>query len=303
MNYLDELLSSPLPSKAEEPYEEGADDSMSLLDAFLEGGDDLDIDKEMDTAMKDFKEEEEDDDFDFEACDGDIKEDSDLGLDDFDMEDDVDSALLDTDGDGNVDDTDIDDTLDELERELGVDGDLPDEDLPYRIPDAVDDPTPAEPLRPEDEETADHTMGVVATPVMLDETLTTEEAHQFVESGEGEIAVAEGLMLESDLSEMVSTLSEAFEEGVFASPNQKFKMTKKAKFKQLYQISLQIEARAHKDPYYPRLMKAYAVERKIKKGWDARYGSLAKKRALKYLKRLQTSHSPSLKKVAARLKK
>lgn len=301
MSTLEELLNAPLPSKANEPYEESGEDEVSLLDEFLEGGDDdLDIDKEMDAAMKDFKEGENFDDDELDEGCGDVElEDFDLGDD---MED-IDSALLDTDGDGDVDDDDIDGTLDELEGELNMDGDLPDEDIPYRIPNAVDDPTPAEPLRADDDEEADHDMGVVATPIMLDETLTTEEAHQFVESGEGDIAVAEGLMLEYDLSEMASTLSQAFEEGAFASPNQKFKMTKAARFKQLYQISLQIEARAHKDPYYPRLMKAYAIERKIKKGWNARYGSLAKKRAMKYLKRLQMSHSPSLKKVASRLRK
>ena len=75
-------------------------------------------------------------------------------------------------------------------------------------------------------------------------------------------------------------------------------MTKKARFNQLYELSLQIEARAHHDPFVPRIEKAYKIEREIKAGWRQRYGTLAKKRAMKYLKRIMRSNSSGLKKAA-----
>ena len=78
-------------------------------------------------------------------------------------------------------------------------------------------------------------------------------------------------------------------------------MTKKARFNQLYELSLQIEARYHHDPFVPRIEKAYKIERQIKAGWRKRYGALAKKRAMNYLKRLMHSNSKGLKKAAKRM--
>ena len=170
---------------------------------------------------------------------------------------------------------------------------------------SVDDPTPAPPLEGDADQDADSMMAIVATPMMLDDTLTTEEARDFFESGDMDIAIAEDLILESSCDEMVEELfgsgDQEFTESVFASPNRPYKMTKKARFNQLYELSLQIEARAHHDPFVPRLDKAYRIEREIKAGWRKRYGALAARRAKNYLKRLMHSNSKGLKKAATRL--
>ena len=178
-----------------------------------------------------------------------------------------------------------------------------DQGQPAPTPDC---PTPAPPLEGEDDQDADNMMAIVATPMVLNDALTVEEAQDFIESGDADIAISEDLMCESALDEMMedifggSTGDTAYTESVFASPNKPYKMTKKARFNQLYELSLQIEARAHHDPYVPRIEKAYRIERQIKAGWRKRYGQLAYKRAKKYLKKLMSSKSSGLKKAAKR---
>ena len=227
----------------------------------------------------------------------------------------IDSELADLEGlmsvDPESDDEDDDDEHCNGGGECDDDEDEKDEEGEDNIPvdpsmaSSVDDPTPAPPLEGEADQDADTMMAIVATPMVLDDTLTEEEARDFIESGDADIAVSEDLMLESALDDMVSTLfdgeSQAYTESVFASPNRPYKMTKKARLNQLYELSLQIEARAHHDPYVPRIEKAYKIERQIKAGWRKRYGQLAMKRAKKYLKKLMNSKSSGLKKAAKRL--
>ena len=230
-------------------------------------------------------------------------------------EDQVDSELSDLEGllsVGNDDDDDDEDEDDDEEDENPCAGGECDEEGEDDIPVdpslavSVDDPTPAPPLEGEDDQDADNMMAIVATPMVLNDALTVEEAQDFIESGDADIAISEDLMCESALHEMMedifggSTGDTAYTESVFASPNKPYKMTKKARFNQLYELSLQIEARAHHDPYVPRIEKAYRIERQIKAGWRKRYGQLAYKRAKKYLKKLMNSKSSGLKKAAKR---
>ena len=207
----------------------------------------------------------------------------------------------------------IDSDLDDLAREVGINGSLDDsslgdgEDDSTYTPISVDDATPAPPVSKEKDVEGDKMMAMVATPMVLDDTLTQEEAKDFCESGDAEIAVNEGFLMESDLSMMLAELSASSntsvftEGGKFATGKQKFKMTKKAKLKQLFELSLQIEARQHHDPYYPKIQKAYKIEREIKAGWRKRYGALAAKRAKRYLKALMMSKSKTLKTAGKRM--
>lgn len=227
-------------------------------------------------------------------------------------EDQVDSELSDLEGLLSVGNDDDDDDDDDEEDENPCAGGECDEEGEDDIPVdpslavSVDDPTPAPPLEGEDDQDADNMMAIVATPMVLNDALTVEEAQDFIESGDADIAISEDLMCESALDEMMedifggSTGDTAYTESVFASPNKPYKMTKKARFNQLYELSLQIEARAHHDPYVPRIEKAYRIERQIKAGWRKRYGQLAYKRAKKYLKKLMSSKSSGLKKAAKR---
>ena len=187
---------------------------------------------------------------------------------------------------------------DDDEKEEGSDEDIP---VDPSMASSVDDPTPAPPLEGEADQDADNMMAIIATPMIINDAMTVQEAADFLESGDAEIAVSEDLLLESAMDDMIGDIfggDQAYTESVFASPNKPFKMTKKARFNQLYELSLQIEARAHHDPFVPRIEKAYKIEREIKAGWRHRYGELAKKRAMKYLKRIMRSNSSGLKKAA-----
>ena len=282
MGYFDQLLSQPLPS------------------AMMESGDEMD--KEINDAMKAFD----------EACGG--SKPYSEGCKSYD------EGCKSQCEEGD----EIDKELSELERECSVNGDLDDDDedeldfddddeeddededdeeegSKYRMPTSVDDPTPAEPVDEEDDAEADHAMNLAATPMLLQEELTEADCGKMCESGEMDILVDEGFLMESDIGLLGYDSDEDFMEGVFAPESRPYKMTKKARFQQLYALSLQIEARAHHDPFYPKMQKAYKIERTIKKGWEKRYGALAKRRALRYLKRLSKSKSPTVKKIVNKM--
>ena len=283
MSYFDNLLSKPLPSSVNnDPIMEAADD----------------FEKELDGIDKEFKEED---------ADSDPVQDLD-GI----------ADLLDSQGMGSDEDddenNDIGEELEELSKELKVNGNLTDPEIgnddendddegdetnPASEPDGYDE-TPAEPLTGKDDEDADQMLSITATPMLLEEACTCEEFAAFIENGDSDIAVNEGLILESDINQMIAELSDSdyYTEGAFASPNQKYKMTKKARYNQLFELSLQIEARAHHDPLYPKLQKAYKIERTIKKQWRHKYGQLAAKRAKKYLRNLMNSKSSTIRNAA-----
>ena len=302
MSFTD-ILNAPLPSKSDS---EGH---------FFEGVDDtnIDVDKELKSLTEGCKTEgsEFDDTDDNDAFDdfNDLLSDGDDGDDSADLgeEEHIDNQLADIEGllnAGNYDDSE-EEECESCGTPAGESGDPSDDKIDPTVAMSVDDPTPAPPLEGDADQDADSMMAIVATPMMLDDTLTTEEARDFFESGDMDIAIAEDLILESSCDEMVEELfgsgDQEFTESVFASPNRPYKMTKKARFNQLYELSLQIEARAHHDPFVPRLDKAYRIEREIKAGWRKRYGALAARRAKNYLKRLMHSNSKGLKKAATRL--
>ena len=300
MSFTD-ILNAPLPSKSD------------LEGHFFEGADDtnIDVDKELKSLTEECKTEgsefDDTDDNNNFADFSDLLSDGDDGDDSADPgeEGHIDSQLADIEGllgAGNGDDPE---ECGSCETPTGECGDSSDDKINPNVTMSVDDPTPAAPLEGDADQDADSMMAIVATPMMLDDTLTTEEARDFFESGDMDIAIAEDLILESSCDEMVEDLfgsgDQEFTESVFASPNRPYKMTKKARFNQLYELSLQIEARAHHDPFVPRLDKAYKIEREIKAGWRKRYGALATRRARNYLKRLMHSNSKGLKKAATRL--
>ena len=283
MSYFDDLLSKPLPSSVNN-------------DLIMEAADDFE--KELDGIDKEFKEED---------ANSDPVQDLD-GI----------ADLLDSQGMGSDEDddenNDIGEELEELSKELKVNGNLTDPEIgnddendddegdetnPASEPDGYDE-TPAEPLTGKDDEDADQMLSITATPMLLEEACTCEEFAAFIENGDSDIAVNEGLILESDINQMIAELSDSdyYTEGAFASPNQKYKMTKKARYNQLFELSLQIEARAHHDPLYPKLQKAYKIERTIKKQWRHKYGQLAAKRAKKYLRNLMNSKSSTIRNAA-----
>lgn len=240
--------------------EDGEDDNSADI---AEGTDDMEEFGEDDEAKECGSQEE---------C-GDTDLDEDFGEDDDDDEDD--------------EDEDIDNSLDDLE-------DQSQDDIETGLMNADDGSEENEDLTPAEDQKADDMLAMVATPMLIKDELTAEESVNFYESADSDIAVDEGLIMESDLDEI-------FTEGVFASPNRPFKMTKKARFKQLYELSVQIEARAHRDPKMKQLDRAYKIERKIKAELRNKYGTAAKKRAMIYLKRLMKSKSSVLKNLGRKM--
>lgn len=240
--------------------EDGEDDNSADV---AEGTDDMEEVCKDDEAKESCSQEE---------CD-DTDLDEDFGEDDYDDEDD--------------EDEDIDNALDNLE-------DQSEDDIETGLMNADDNSEENEDLTPAEDQKADDMLAMVATPMLIKDELTAEESVNFYESADSDIAVDEGLIMESDLDEI-------FTEGVFASPNRPFKMTKKARFKQLYELSVQIEARAHRDPKMKQLDRAYKIERKIKAELRNKYGTAAKKRAMIYLKRLMKSKSGVLKNLGRKM--
>lgn len=196
---------------------------------------------------------------------------------------------------GDDDFDDLDDDFgglsdDDIANELD---DVMDDDPDYPDDDEVDSENP-EPLEGEEDDRANDLLAISATPMILKDELTAEEAADFYSTEDADIAISEGLLMESAIDEL-------YTESPFASPNQKFKMTKQARFNQLYELSVQIEGRMHNDPYYAKLQKAYKIERICKQNLRKKYHSFAIKRAKLYLKRLMHSKSSILNKVGKKI--
>lgn len=240
-----------------------------------------------------------DDEFDVEKAMGDMPE--------LEGADDVD-AMLDSIQDGETPDEDDYSDLDELEKEFNIaaaasvgasamSGD-DDEDEDDDFEDDDDD------LDPDDDEVGDKMLATAVTPDLLTSELTADEFEEFVESGDIYTAANENFLPESFVMEAMDDDSMAglfTEETKFAAPGKKFKMTKAARFRQLYEISLQIEARLHHDAKYPKMMKVYEIRRRIRADWRRRYHAAAMKRAKKYLRNLMKSNSSGIKALAAKL--
>lgn len=284
------ILNSPLPSKQTDGLFGESGDDIDFEDLFsekemfemgllTESSEEYDFDIDAFGESDDYG--EDDDDVE-EGCGGSgcAKEEGDNFLygDDDTIADELDSIMADD--PDYPDDTGLDD---EIEDDFGDEDieDEPGEDIP-------------EPLDGPADRKADNLLAMSATPMLLRDELTAQESAAFYESDEGEIAISEGLILESDLTDL-------FQEGVFANPNKPFKLTKKARMNQLYELSVQIEARLHGDPIYAKLQKAYAVERMCKKFLRQKYHLLALRRSKIYLKRLMNSKSGVLSKIGKKI--
>lgn len=241
--------------------------------------------------------------------------------------DDVDT-LLDsiTTGDTGDSDDDGSDDLDELEKEYHItaagaamDPDPIDDEFPELdeacagecedVDDGLDDfgdIDPAGPLDPELDARGDQMLASLMTPDLAETMLSDDEYSDFVESGDITIAADEGWLDQHYVMEAMDcddpfSQDDIFAEAAFAPEGKKFKMTKSARLKQLYQVSLQIEARLHNDPGYARMQKVYQIRRDIRKQWHRRYGALAMRRAKRYLKGIMSSKSKGIKTIASLL--
>lgn len=151
-------------------------------------------------------------------------------------------------------------------------------------------------LNPEEEEEADRAIELAATPVLLKEVLSDKEVKEFVEDNDFNVACNEGFMTESFADEVGA--DSMFMEGKGYYNKMVIRLDKKARFAQLFEISVLGCAKAKNDPDFIKLQKLQKARRALKKKLRMKYKGQALKRAKFYLQRLKSSRSGIMRKVA-----
>lgn len=265
MSKFTDALNSPLPSKvnAEQPVVESAETDIDT-DVATE-----DMDTNSDVTGQET-----------EGCEGSSCENSDID------NDDVDDIL--------GDDFDPDDMSD---AELAaLDAELSDNALNSVIGDDDDEVD----LTPEEEIEADDMMSIAATTLLVNDELNMEEKAEFVQT-QGETAVREGFMTETDINEI------ALESGLVqeAKYNQKMiiRLDAESKKKQLYALAVNVSAAAKGDPDYIKLKKVMKMRKILRAKLDRKYHNEATKRMKIYFNRLRHSKSSALSKIGDKYSK
>jgi hypothetical protein len=193
----------------------------------------------------------------------------------------------------DISDFDADDLSDEELAEL-------DKDLGGEALDTVAgvDDTDEEHLSPDEEIEADDMMSVAATSMLVNDELNTEEKTSFV-SNESEVTtvINEGFMTESDINSIANDCNLIQEANNY---NQKMiiRLNAEAKKKQLYAVAVNVSAAAHNDPDYRKLRKVMHARKILRERLAKKYHVEAMKRMKIYFKRLRSSRSSVLKKIA-----
>ena len=222
--------------------------------------------------------------------------------------DDLEDDLEDPEGDvASVIDDELDD--DEDDDELGVDDlsseeldELDDELTDDYVDDLVGDQDEIT-LSPEEEMEADDMMSTAATTIVVNDELNAQEKAEFLESAEQlQIAVNEGLLLESDINDMMYDLS-MVTEGQKYNKKMLIRLDKKSKMKQLYSLAVNVSACAHHDPDFIKLKKVLRVRKQLRAKLRKKYHAEAMKRMKVYYKRLTSSKSSVLSNIGKKLSK
>lgn len=244
------------------------DDTTEYSDDYEDDDDDVDIDDTVDT----------DDDAVSAHTLTPADDDNDVGADDVD-------DIVDDDDDFSPADM-SDDELLAMDAELGGSA----------VNDDGDDDEGEVHLTPDEEIRADDMMSVAATTMLVKDELNKQEKADFVVSS-GDIAINEGFMTQADVRDL------AIESGL-VTENKKFynknmvRMTKAARYKQLYALAVNVSAAAHNDPDYRKLKKVMALRKILRAKLETKYHAEATKRARIYMRRLSQSKSPALQKLA-----
>ena len=197
--------------------------------------------------------------------------------------DDLEDDLEDPEGDvASVIDDELDD--DEDDDELDVDDlsseeldELDDELTDDYVDDLVGDQDEIT-LSPEEEMEADDMMSTAATTIVVNDELNAQEKAEFLESAEQlQIAVNEGLLLESDINDMMYDLG-MVTEGHKYNKKMLIRLDKKSKMKQLYSLAVNVSACAHHDPDFIKLKKVLRVRKQLRAKLRKKYHAEAMKR-------------------------
>ena len=288
-----ELLNQDLPSRSNKSFFESADeylDDEAYLESLLESIYDESNDEDED-FMKGGKDKYKGgdpatDDVEPPADESKIKitEEYDDEWDDDDLGDIV----------GGDDDDDIDSLSDDELEQL-------DQELSGKMIDSVVGRETPQKLSPDEEMQADDMMSVAATAAIVNDEMNAEEKAQFIESERDvQIAINEGLLMESDIQDIANAAGKFITENNY---NKKMiiRLDKNAKMKQLYAIGVNVSAAAHKDPDYYKLKKVNRIRRTLQSKLRKKYHGEALKRMRVYMKRLMSSKSKTLSNIGKKI--
>lgn len=271
MSKFSDLLNQPLPSAS---FFESDDDTDNVNDNSNDSNNDTDDNSDVEKEYGD--------------------EELDMGSDD---DDDDDMDDLDDDDEDEFDLEELSDAeLAALDTDLGG-------DTIYIIANA-DDAEKVE-LDPNEEREADDMMGVAATAVLINDEMSSDEKKELAESTRDvQIAINEGLLLESDIDTMLESVSmdEIFTEGRY-DKKMLIRLDKNAKMKQLFSLGVNVSASAHRDPDYIKYKKVLRMRKILKARLTKKYHAEAMKRMKIYFKRLNNSKSNILSKLAKKVSK
>ena len=288
-----ELLNQDLPSRSNKSFLESADeylDDEAYLESLLDGiyDESNDEDEEFMKGGKDKYKggDPATDDVEPPADESKIKitEEYDDEWDDDDLGDIV----------GGDDDDDIDSLSDDELEQL-------DQELSGKMIDSVVGRETPQKLSPDEEMQADDMMSVAATAAIVNDEMNAEEKAQFIESERDvQIAINEGLLMESDIQDIANAAGKFITENNY---NKKMiiRLDKNAKMKQLYAIGVNVSAAAHKDPDYYKLKKVNRIRRTLQSKLRKKYHGEALKRMRVYMKRLMSSKSKTLSNIGKKI--
>lgn len=195
---------------------------------------------------------------------------------------------------GDDDDDDIDSLSDDELEQL-------DQELSGKMIDSVVGRETPQKLSPDEEMQADDMMSVAATAAIVNDEMNAEEKAQFIESERDvQIAINEGLLMESDIQDIANAAGKFITENNY---NKKMiiRLDKNAKMKQLYAIGVNVSAAAHKDPDYYKLKKVNRIRRTLQSKLRKKYHGEALKRMRVYMKRLMNSKSKTLSNIGKKI--
>lgn len=226
-------------------------------------------------------------------------------LDEILMDDETGEEIVSEDDESDIDDSDINDITDDLSDDDDeesddlddLEKDLEDLDIEEIVGDVEE-----EDLSPEEEEEADDLMSLAATTELIQDEMNSDERSAFAESAEDiRIAISEGFLLESDIETIRENAEPFMESKMYAKTKVQF--SKDARMKQLYGVAVNVSAKAHNSSDYFKYLKACKLKKIYKTRMQKKYHSEALKRMKVYFKRLKSSKSPMLSKLANKVVK
>lgn len=154
-------------------------------------------------------------------------------------------------------------------------------------------------LTPDEELKADEMMQIAATTKLVNDELNAEERAAFVQN-EADTAIREGFMTDADVN-LIAEEAGLTTEGKYTS-KQIIKLSAESKKKQLFALAVNVSAASHGDADWKKLKKVMLARKILRERLTKKYKSEAIKRCRVYFRRLQSSKSPVINKLADKVK-